>query len=95
MLGRVLAAAEENSKMEQANLEKLELDVRKLQQELDRLNREKISLQKDLGAAQQRLQGKRCGGGGGGGALSSVRFFFLRNIQPFVFLQIWSLIIQR
>ncbi|XP_077917829.1 centriolin isoform X3 [Halichoerus grypus] len=56
---RVLAAAEENSKMEQANLEKLESDVRKLQQELDRLNREKLSLQEDLRAAQQQLQEKQ------------------------------------
>ncbi|XP_064435527.1 centriolin isoform X6 [Mirounga angustirostris] len=56
---RVLAAAEENSKMEQANVEKLESDVRKLQQELDRLNREKLSLQEDLRAAQQQLQEKR------------------------------------
>nr|XP_055207796.1 centriolin isoform X3 [Gorilla gorilla gorilla] len=56
---RVLAAAEENSKMEQSNLEKLELNVRKLQQELDQLNRDKLSLHNDISAMQQRLQEKR------------------------------------
>ncbi|XP_030673584.1 centriolin [Nomascus leucogenys] len=56
---RVLAAEEENSKMEQSNLEKLELNVRKLQQELDQLNRDKLSLHKDISAMQQQLQEKR------------------------------------
>ncbi|XP_047278630.1 centriolin isoform X8 [Homo sapiens] len=56
---RVLAAAEENSKMEQSNLEKLELNVRKLQQELDQLNRDKLSLHNDISAMQQQLQEKR------------------------------------
>ncbi|XP_011946557.1 PREDICTED: centriolin isoform X8 [Cercocebus atys] len=56
---RVLAAAEENSKMEQSNLEKLELNVRKLQQELDQLNRDKLSLHNDISAIQQQLQEKQ------------------------------------
>uniref|UniRef100_A0A2I2ZBJ8 Centriolin n=1 Tax=Gorilla gorilla gorilla TaxID=9595 RepID=A0A2I2ZBJ8_GORGO len=56
---RVLAAAEENSKMEQSNLEKLEWNVRKLQQELDQLNRDKLSLHNDISAMQQQLQEKR------------------------------------
>uniref|UniRef100_A0ABI7X1R4 Centriolin n=1 Tax=Felis catus TaxID=9685 RepID=A0ABI7X1R4_FELCA len=56
---RVLAAAEENSKMEQANLEKLESDVRNLQQGLDRLHREKLSLHKDMAATQQQLREKQ------------------------------------
>nr|XP_023400750.1 centriolin isoform X2 [Loxodonta africana] len=56
---RVLAAAEENSKMEQSNLEKLELNVRKLQQELDQLSRDKLSLHKDISVMQQQLQEKR------------------------------------
>lgn len=57
--GRVLAATEENCKMEQSNLEKLELSVRKLQQELDQLNRDKLSLHEDMAAMQQQLQGRR------------------------------------
>ncbi|XP_012313647.2 centriolin isoform X1 [Aotus nancymaae] len=56
---RVLAAAEENSKMEKSNLEKLELNVRKLQQELDQLNRDKLSLHNDISAMQQQLQEKQ------------------------------------
>ncbi|KAG8518835.1 Centriolin [Galemys pyrenaicus] len=56
---RVLAAAEENSKMEQSNLEKLRLDVRKLRQELDQLNRDKLSLHQDITVMQQQLQEKR------------------------------------
>ncbi|XP_046924807.1 centriolin isoform X3 [Lynx rufus] len=56
---RVLAAAEENSKTEQANLEKLESDVRNLQQGLDRLHREKLSLHKDMAATQQQLREKQ------------------------------------
>ncbi|XP_021566921.1 centriolin [Carlito syrichta] len=56
---RILAATEENSKMEQSNLEKLELNVRKLQQELEQLNRDKLSLHNDISAMQQQLQEKR------------------------------------
>ncbi|XP_035878050.1 centriolin isoform X1 [Phyllostomus discolor] len=56
---RVLAATEEKSKMEQSNLEKLELGVRRLQQELDRSNRDKLSLLTDVAAAQQQLREKR------------------------------------
>ncbi|XP_026960819.1 centriolin isoform X8 [Sagmatias obliquidens] len=56
---RVLAATEENSRTKQSDLEKLEVDVRKLQQELDQLNRNKLSLHKDIAAMQQQLQGKR------------------------------------
>ncbi|KAM9207146.1 centriolin [Dugong dugon] len=56
---RVLAATEENSKMEQLNLEKLELSVRKLQQELDQLNRDKLSLHEDISVMQQQLQEKQ------------------------------------
>nr|XP_031306211.1 centriolin isoform X3 [Camelus dromedarius] len=56
---RVLAATEENSKTKQSDLEKLELDVRKLQQELDQLNMSKLSLHKDIAAMQQQLQEKR------------------------------------
>uniref|UniRef100_A0A8C0RQU7 Centriolin n=1 Tax=Canis lupus familiaris TaxID=9615 RepID=A0A8C0RQU7_CANLF len=56
---RVLAAAEEDSEMERARLEKLELDARKLQQELDQRNREKLSLHQDLAVVQQQLQEKQ------------------------------------
>nr|XP_030714680.1 centriolin isoform X7 [Globicephala melas] len=56
---RVLAATEENSRTKQSDLEKLEVDVRKLQQELDQLNRNKLSLHKDIAAMQQQLQEKR------------------------------------
>ncbi|XP_072583587.1 centriolin isoform X1 [Vulpes vulpes] len=56
---RVLAAAEEDSEMERARLEKLELDARKLQQELDQRNREKLSLHQDLTVVQQQLQEKQ------------------------------------
>uniref|UniRef100_A0A673TRV8 Centriolin n=1 Tax=Suricata suricatta TaxID=37032 RepID=A0A673TRV8_SURSU len=56
---RVLAAAEENSKTEQATFEKLESDVRNLQQELDRLHREKLSLHRDVAATQQQLREKQ------------------------------------
>ncbi|XP_039722662.1 centriolin isoform X2 [Pteropus medius] len=56
---RVLAATEENSKMERSNLERLELGVRKLQQELDQLNQDKLSLHKDIAAMQQQLREKR------------------------------------
>lgn len=62
LYGRVLAAVEENSKTEQANFEKLESDVRNLQQELDRLHREKLSLHKDVATTQQQLRGRRPGG---------------------------------
>ncbi|XP_019503792.1 PREDICTED: centriolin isoform X3 [Hipposideros armiger] len=56
---RVVAATEESSKMERSNLQKLELSVRKLQQELDQLNQDKLSLHKDMAAMQQQLQEKR------------------------------------
>ncbi|XP_059956567.1 centriolin isoform X4 [Mesoplodon densirostris] len=56
---RVLAATEENSRTKQSDLEKLEVDVRKLQQELDQLNRNKLSLHGDIAAMQQQLQEKR------------------------------------
>uniref|UniRef100_A0A8D2D7G2 Centriolin n=1 Tax=Sciurus vulgaris TaxID=55149 RepID=A0A8D2D7G2_SCIVU len=45
--------------MEQSNLENLELNVRKLQQELDQLNRDKLSLHKDISAMQPQLHEKR------------------------------------
>lgn len=50
--------------MERARLEKLELDARKLQQELDQRNREKLSLHQDLAVVQQQLQGVGVGVGG-------------------------------
>lgn len=56
---RVLAATEENSKAKQSDLEKLELEIRKLQQELDQLNRNKLSLHKEVAALQQQLHGER------------------------------------
>ncbi|XP_073907210.1 centriolin isoform X4 [Castor canadensis] len=56
---RVLATTEENSKMEQSNLEKLGSNVRKLQQELDQLNQDKLSLHSEISAMQQQLQEKR------------------------------------
>lgn len=45
--------------MEQTNLEKLELSVKQLQQELEQLNGDKLSLCKDISAMQQQLQGMR------------------------------------
>ncbi|XP_068409934.1 centriolin isoform X4 [Eschrichtius robustus] len=56
---RVLAATEENSRTKQSALEKLEVDVRKLQQELDQLNGNKLSLHEDIAATQLQLQEKR------------------------------------
>ncbi|XP_023557331.1 centriolin isoform X2 [Octodon degus] len=54
----VLAATQENSKMEQSNLAKLESSVKQLQQELEQLNREKLSLGNDISAMQQQLHEK-------------------------------------
>ncbi|VFV34758.1 centriolin-like [Lynx pardinus] len=84
---RVLAAAEENSKMEQANLEKLESDVRNLQQGLDRLHREKLSLHKDMAATQQQLRGRRPHGGRDeplscSGCCFSLSAFLILEITP-------------
>ncbi|KAK2120249.1 hypothetical protein P7K49_001635 [Saguinus oedipus] len=45
--------------MEKSNLEKLKLNVRKLQQELDQLNGDKLSLHNDISAMQQQLQEKQ------------------------------------
>lgn len=56
---RILAATEENNRMEQSNSERLKVDVGKLQQELDQLSRNKISLHRDMAAMQQELQEKR------------------------------------
>uniref|UniRef100_H0X846 Centriolin n=1 Tax=Otolemur garnettii TaxID=30611 RepID=H0X846_OTOGA len=56
---RVLAATEENSKMEKSNLEKMESNVRELKKELDQLYRDKLTLHNDIVAVQQQLQEKR------------------------------------
>ncbi|XP_062063631.1 centriolin isoform X2 [Lepus europaeus] len=56
---RVLAATEETNRMEQSNLETLELQVRRLQQELERLHGDKLSAQQGISAAQQQLQEKQ------------------------------------
>nr|XP_051698403.1 centriolin isoform X3 [Oryctolagus cuniculus] len=56
---RVLAATEETNRMEQSNLETLELQVRRLQQELERLHGDKLSAQQGVSAAQQQLQEKQ------------------------------------
>ncbi|XP_058528803.1 centriolin isoform X2 [Ochotona princeps] len=56
---RVLAATEETSRVEQSNLEKLELKVRKVQQELEELHRNKVSVCSDLSLAQQQLREKQ------------------------------------
>lgn len=65
--------------MEQSNLEKLELGVRKLQQELDHLNQDKLSLHKDIAAMQQQLQGTEQHSGPRG-------FFLLLESSPNFFL---------
>lgn len=58
---RVLAATEESNRMEQSNLEELELKVRRLQQELEGLHRDKVSACSDVSLAQQQLRGRRGG----------------------------------
>ncbi|XP_053419995.1 centriolin [Nycticebus coucang] len=56
---RVLAATEENSKMEKSNLEKMESNVRELKKELDQLHRDKLTLHNDIVAVQQQLREKQ------------------------------------
>ncbi|XP_029392325.1 centriolin isoform X4 [Mus pahari] len=56
---RVQAATEESNKMEQSNLGKLELSVRKLQQELEQLSQDKLALHSEVAEVQQQLQDKQ------------------------------------
>jgi centriolin len=44
--------------MEQSNLGKLELSVRKLRQELEQLSQDKLALHSEVAEVQQQLQGK-------------------------------------
>nr|XP_045007187.1 centriolin isoform X2 [Jaculus jaculus] len=56
---RLLAATEENNKMERSNLEKLELSVREVQQQLEQLNQDRLSVQGEIAAMQHQLQEKQ------------------------------------
>uniref|UniRef100_A0A8C0BIS1 Centriolin n=1 Tax=Buteo japonicus TaxID=224669 RepID=A0A8C0BIS1_9AVES len=55
---RDLTAAEDSSRTALSNVEKMELDVKNLQQEVDLLNKQKKSLNGDIIVVQKDLQGK-------------------------------------
>lgn len=55
---RDLTATEESSRAALSNVEKMELDVRNLQQEVELLNKQKNSLHGDIVLVQNDLQGK-------------------------------------
>lgn len=57
MFYRDLAAAEDSSRAALSNMEKVELDVKKLQQEVELLNKQKKSLNAEIVAVQEDLQG--------------------------------------
>ncbi|XP_059721083.1 centriolin isoform X2 [Haemorhous mexicanus] len=56
---RDLTAAEESSRTALSNMEKVELDVKNLQQEVELLNKQKKSLNAEIVAVQEDLQGKK------------------------------------
>ncbi|NXF05852.1 CNTRL protein, partial [Smithornis capensis] len=56
---RDFAAAEESSRTALSNVEKMELDVKNLQQEVELLNKQKASLSGEIVAVQEDLQGKK------------------------------------
>lgn len=55
---RDLTATEDSIKTALANVEKRELDIKNLQQEIDVLNKQKKSLHGDITVVQKDLQGK-------------------------------------
>uniref|UniRef100_A0A8B9D1G7 Centriolin n=1 Tax=Anser brachyrhynchus TaxID=132585 RepID=A0A8B9D1G7_9AVES len=55
---RYLIATEDSSRTALSNVEKMELDVKSLQQEIDLLNKQKKSLNGDITVVQKDLQGK-------------------------------------
>lgn len=55
---RELTAAEDSSRTALSNMEKVELDVKNLQQEVELLNKQKKSLNAEIVAVQEDLQGK-------------------------------------
>uniref|UniRef100_A0A8D2MYU6 Centriolin n=1 Tax=Zonotrichia albicollis TaxID=44394 RepID=A0A8D2MYU6_ZONAL len=55
---RDLTAAEDSSRTALSNMEKVELDVKNLQQEVELLNKQKKSLNAEIAAVQEDLQGK-------------------------------------
>lgn len=58
MFYRDLAATEDSSRTALSNVEKTELDIKNLQQEVDLLSKQKQSLNGDITAVQKDLQGK-------------------------------------
>ncbi|NWR21433.1 CNTRL protein, partial [Emberiza fucata] len=56
---RDLTAAEDSSRSAVSNMEKVELDVKNLQQEVELLNKQKKSLNAEIVAVQEDLQGKK------------------------------------
>ncbi|XP_018773141.3 centriolin isoform X2 [Serinus canaria] len=56
---RDLTAAEESNRTALSNMEKVELDVKNLQQEVELLNKQKKSLNAEIVAVQEDLQGKK------------------------------------
>ncbi|XP_030913185.1 centriolin isoform X5 [Geospiza fortis] len=56
---RDLTAAEDSSRTALSNMEKVELDVKNLQQEVELLNKQKKSLNAEIVAVQEDLQGKK------------------------------------
>ncbi|KAM7033702.1 centriolin isoform 3-T3 [Acridotheres tristis] len=56
---RELTAAEDSSRTALSNREKVELDVKNLQQEVELLNKQKKSLNAEIAAVQENLQGKK------------------------------------